>query len=95
MEERNDSAGETDEFRCAVCQMSNYCQEKNPRGQVVHGVYKVPGDIIGGSASLQYVDITPWAISMEDGDEMALSREGMPLTPWGVIKREMIGWNTG
>ena len=30
MEERNDSAGETDEFRCAVCQMSNDCQQKNP-----------------------------------------------------------------
>lgn len=32
---------------------------------------------------------------MEDGDEMALSAEDLPLTLWGIIKREMIGWDTG
>lgn len=91
MEERNDSAGETDEFRCAACQILNGCQEKKPRRHVAHGPCSDSSNIMGDSESLQHVDTTSRAASMEDRDEMAcLGR--MPLTPWGVIKREMIGW---
>ena len=93
VEERNDSAGETDEFRCAACQMSNGCQEKNktePRRQTAHGRYSGASNMMGDSASLQHVDIAPRAVSIEDREEMALSWEDAPH-PVRVIKREMIG----